>query len=891
MSTRPPRLAERLLAKALESDPGGPAILGDLQEDFARECRTAGPGAAARWYWREAILLALGRAARGSRSRQPSGVSPKRVGVFRGVAQDAGYALRVVARTPAFSLFTACMIALGVGATTTVFSVLKPLVLAPLPFEDPGALVWIENRADAGDRSLSALTSRTANLYDFRARSGSFEGLTGYNAFFDQRAYTFTGAGEPERLVGAGIAHDFLGVLGVEPQLGRSFMMEEGVRGGPRVLILSHGFWMRRFGGDPGVLGRALTLNEQPHTVVGVLPPSFDFASIFTPGTPVDFLVPFPIPSAEDLSDFQGNVLFMIGRLRPGVGPTAAQAELDGLIAAIRAEDPERWGLGAVVTPLHEHVAGPFRAALLLLAAAAGTLLLIVCVNVSNLILSRSPARAREVAVRKAFGAPRARLMRQLLLETLGMSIAGAGLGTGLAWGATLLVSRAAIRIPLLDGVRLDGSALLFATLVAVATGLVVGILPALQVAEGGESAALRSSVRGGGASRRARRLRETLVFAEVTLSCVLLVVGGLLVRSFRSVLAVDLGFEPANAVAWQLSQARSFGSMDERADFYSSLARSVAEAPGVEDAGVIDGLPLGRNRTWGFSVVGAPAAREGELQLFPHVIDSGYLDAMRIRVTSGRNVSASDTWEAPRVVLINESGARRVFGDENAVGRRISIWAPGEWEVVGVVSDVRHVSPELEPGVQVYFPIAQMPDYATLDLVVRSPLATEALVDVVSATLQDIDPTIPTGEYWTLEETVDRALSARRFTLGVLGAFGAAALLLAGLGIYGVLAQTVAERRPEIGIRMALGATSPGIVVAVVRQTLLLAIAGVLAGALLSFASARLLDSLLFGVSATDPATFLGMAAVLLLVAALAAAIPARRAVRTPGVGALRAD
>jgi predicted permease len=880
MMPRPPRLATRLLARALRPDPAGPAILGDLLEDFARIRRSRGAAAASLWYWSEALELVFARALRGRSA----------LDLPRSLFEDAAYALRVVARAPAFSLFTACTVALGVGAATTVFSVLRPLVISPLPFEDPDALVWIENRPEPGESSLSAVTSRTANLHDFRERSRSFDGLTGYNAFFDQSAYTLTGAGEPERLMGAGVAHDFLDVLGVEPLLGRSFTTEEGRIGGPRAVILSHGFWIRRFGGDARVVGRSLTLNERPYEVVGVLPPTFDFSSLFTPGTRVDFLMPFPVLSAVE-GYFQGNVLFMIGRLLPGVDARAAQAELDGLVAAILEEEPGRWELGAVVTPLAQHVSGPFRPALLLLAAAAGTLLLIVCVNVSNLILARSPARAREVAVRKAFGAPRARLVRQLLFEALWVSAAGAAVGSALAWGATRAVARAGVRIPLLDGVNVDGGALLFASAVAVVTGLGVGILPALQVREGGESSALRSAVRGGGGGRGAHRLRETLVFAEVALACVLLVVGGLLVKSFRSVLAVELGFDPAGAVAWQLSDGRPFEALDERAAFYADLSERVAAAPGVEGAGLIDGLPLGRNRSWGFSVVGVPEDEDTDDEIFPRVIDPGYLAAMRIELLAGRNVSRADARSSPRVVLMNESGARRAFGTADAVGRRIRIWTPEDWEVVGIVADVRDVSPEMAAGIQVYFPITQMPDYQTLDLVVRSRLPTEALARTVATTLGEVDRSIPTGDYWTLESTVDRALSARRFTLGVLGAFGGAALLLAGLGIYGVLAQAVAERRPEIGIRMALGATARGIVWAVIGRALLLAAAGTLAGALLSLASARLLESLLFGVNASDPWTFAGMAAMLLGVAGLAAAVPALRAARTSTVAALRAD
>jgi predicted permease len=656
-------------------------------------------------------------------------------------------------------------------------------------------------------------------------------------------------------------------------------------------VILSHGLWRRRFASDATVVGRSLTLNDRPHTVVGVLPPSFDFSSVFSPGVHVDVLLPFPEIAAGD-PGFQGNRLHLLGRLRPGVTAEAAQAELDAILAALEQEQPDRWGLGADVTPLQAHIAGPFRPALLLLAAAAATLLLIACVNVSNLILARSPGRARELALRKALGASRGRLVRQLVLETLMISLAGAALGSSLAWGVTRVVSgQEGIRIPLLDGVGVDGPALLFAVAVAVLTGLLAGLVPALQVAEGGEASVLRDSGSGKSAGRRGRRLRETLVVAEVTLACVLLVAAGLLVRSFRAVLAVDLGFEATNAVAWQLNPSLTFGSHRERADFFAALAERVAAVPGVERVGLSDALPLlGSNRSWPLSVVGVPED-DTRNQVFPHVVDAGYLPAMRIPLLEGRNISGDDTEQTQPVVLMNASGARRVFGAERALGRRLRSWGDWEWEVVGIVQDVRHISPEMDSGIEVYFPLAQMPDCCPQHLVVRSQLPTTQVAAAVRIALHDMDPSMPTRELWTLQSTVDRALSARRFTLAVIGAFGAAALLLAGLGIYGVLAHSVAERAPEMGIRLALGASAPALVWSVMARTLVLAGMGTVAGALLSLMSARLLGSLVYGVAATDPATFLAGALILLGVAAVAGVVPATRAARTRGLAALRGD
>jgi predicted permease len=811
-----------------------------------------------------------------------------------GPGRDLSQAMNTLRRNPRFALFTACVIGLGVGATTAVFSVLKPLVLAPLPMKDPERLVWIANQGSATNASLSAVTSRTSNLRDFRERTRSFEGLTGYNAFFDQGAYTLTGQGEPERLAGADVAQDFLDVLGVRPLLGRNFTPEEGLWGGPDAIILSYGFWRQRFAADPGVVGKVLTLNGRPRTVVGVLPPTFDFSSIFAPGVRADFLLPFPI---SDETDRWGNTLVILGRLKPGVTPQQAQADLTSVLATLQEEQPDRWGLGARLTPLQAKIAGPFRPALFLLAAAAGTLLLIVCVNVSNLFLARAPGRSKEVAVRKALGASRGTIARQLVVESLVISVVGAVVGGVLAWGATHFVAMgtSVMKIPLLDHVRMDGTALLFGAAVAVLTGLVVSVVPALQVAEGAEATALRASGHGTSASRGARKLREMLVVAEVTLACVLLVFGGLLVRSFRAVLDVNLGWDASDAVAWQLRPTQRFENETEQAEFYANLTRRVGEIPGVEGVGIVDALPLGWNRSWTLAPADAADSEERtdrsqRFSFFPFLIDPGYLPAMKIPVVAGRNITSTDVADGPPVVLMNESGARRVFPGVEPVGRRI-LWNGRDREVVGVVRDIHNVSPETAPGVQVYFPIAQLGGMSSMAMVVRSGLPTRQVSAAVSAALKEIDPAMPTQEFWTLRSTVDKAVSARRFTLGILTAYGLGALLLAGLGIYGVLAQTVAERTPEIGIRMALGATAGAIVKSVLGRTLALAVVGIGVGTVLSLWSGRLLGSLLFGVHAADLPTYVSMTLILLAVAGAAGVVPARRAARARGVQALRAD
>ncbi len=886
MIPAPPRRARAVLAWTFRHDPALPALLGDLHEEFVRRARGAGPGAARRWYWREALALSGGRLARRPFDIFRPSETMTDPHPLRAFLQDARYAFRALRRHPLFALFTAAVIGLGVGSTTAVYSVLEPLLLEPLDFAEPERLVWIGNHYENGDGSLSSITSRASNLRDFRTEARSFDGLTGYNAFATRVAHTLQAGERPERVTAVEVAGDFLDVLGVEPLLGRSFTEAEAMVDGPRAMILSHGFWLRRFDADPGVVGGTLNVDGEPVQVVGVLPPSFDFTSVFSPAVPVDYLAPFPI---ADETDQQGNTLIMVGRLRPGVSAQAAQADLDAVVAGLKEADPERWGLGARVVPLQERISAPLRPALLLLAAAAATVLLIVVVNVSNLLLARGPGRTREVAVRRAMGAPRSRIVRQLLLEGVLMSLAGAVLGAVLAVGVTRAVTAsAAVQVPLLDRVGVDGGALAFAAVVALLTGVVVGAVPAFQVAEGEEAAALRATARGSSGGRAARRVREGLVVAEVALACTLLVVGGLLLRSFSAVLDVDLGFDPAGVVAWQIDPSGGFENPQAMADFYGALADRVDALAGVEAAGVVDAMPLGRNRTWTFRLPEDPQDGPGR-SMYPHMAGPRYFETLGVSLLHGRSFQREDGPDAPLAVVMNESGARAAFGDPAAaVGRTLRMgW--GEPEVVGVVEDLRTLSPETPPGTQVYFAYGQVWSFGSMDLAVRSDLPLEELRARVVPVLEAADPGMPSDVVFTLDSRVEASVSARRFVLGILTAFGMVAILLAGLGIYGVLAQSVAERRQEIGIRMALGAPASEVVGGVVRRTLLLAVLGIGAGAALSLVGSRLLGSLLFGVDPLDAVTFGGTALALLLVAGVAGAVPALRASRIRGTRALQ--
>jgi len=798
--------------------------------------------------------------------------------------QDVRYAGRTARREAGFFAVAILIVGLGIGANTAIFSVLNPLLLRPLPFEEPSRLVWIANVGEDG--GLSGVTSRTSNLRDYRRLSRSFQAITGYFAFFDYGGYTLTGAGEPERLVGVGVAQDFLDVLGVRPAHGRSFTEEESVWNGRPAVLLTHGFWERRYGADASIVGRTITLNDQPTEVVGVLPESFDFATAFSPGTRVDVLTPFPIC---DETDRWGNTLSMIGRLAPGASVESAQAELDLINAQLKDAEPERWGLGARVTGLQAQIGGAFRPALLLLAGAVFVVMLIACVNLSNLLLSRVVTRRREIAVRSALGASRWRLVRQMLTESFVLSGSGALVGTGFAYLAVRAISHTtAVEIPLLRTVAVDAQALLFTLVLAAAAGLLFGIVPALQLSKGGEGHALGEASRGSSEGRRHTWLREALVVSEVALASVLLVGGGLLLRSFVTLLDVDLGFRTEGAMTWRIEPGQRFEAAADRVAYHERLARRVRQLPGVEAVGLTDSLPLGRNRTWCVGAVGE-VYEDGEAPcVFPRLVDPGYVRAMRIPLVAGRQFGPEDAADAQKVVIVNERLAARLWPGRDPLGRGI-LNNGNEWRVVGVVGDVRHQSLEREGGSELYFPIAQLSDYGSLDMVVRGSLPAEAMAVSVRAALRELDPGLPVPAAQPLESIVDRAVSPRRFVLQLLVAFAGAALLLASVGIYGVLSYSVSQRTREIGIRMALGEPAARVQKSVVGKTLELAGLGVALGWLASLGLGRFVGALLYGVSATDPTTTGAMLALLLLVSALAGYLPARRASRVEPMSALR--
>ena len=798
--------------------------------------------------------------------------------------QDLRYTFRTLRRDAGFAMFAIAIAGLGIGASSTVFSVVNTLLLRPLPFAEPDRLVWIANHDTAG---LSGQTTQVGHMLDLRERTQSFSAVAGYFAFYGVGDNVLSGQGEPERLNGVPVSDNFFQVLGVQPALGRTFSPQESQWNGPKAVILGHAFWTRRFNANPAIVGTSVTLNDEPHAVVGVLPASFDFATVFAPGSRFDLYFPFPL-SPE--TNRWGNTMAMIGRLKPGVSVSAAQAETRTIAAQLTREHTQRNSFEGFVKPLANHVNGRMRLALWVLAGAVGVVMLIVCANLSNLLLARSASRQKEIAIRTALGAGRGRLVAQMLTEGIVLSCSGAVVGLLLAIGGTRMLARLdAVSVPLLQSVATDMTTLAFTLVVAIVTGIVFGLAPALQTPEAGLHNALKEASRGSTGSRA--WVRNALVVSEIAFACVLLVGAGLLIRSFIRVLDVDLGFRPSRAVTIRVDPDSSYSTREKRIAYFDEVLRRVKEIPGVESAGITDALPLGRNRTWGARAKGVTYERGKAPLAFPRIVSDGYPAAMGIPLKAGRDISHFDTATSEPVIMVNETMARTLWPGQDPIGKMMTNTCGAERRVVGVVGDVKHLALEQASGNEMYIPLRQCGDQPSADLVIRSTLAPGTLAAGLRETLKPLAPNLVTNEFRTVQQLVDRSVSPRRVVVLMLGGFALFALILASLGIYGLISYSVSQRTQEIGIRMALGASARDVQARVVGQTLRLAAIGMAIGVAASWVLAQSLSGLLFGVTATDPVTFAGMLVVLAMVSTLAGYLPARRASRIDPLVALRAE
>lgn len=817
--------------------------------------------------------LARGGPARGGRS--PGWPA------LEAIRQDLRHALRGLARDRGLTILATLIVALGIGASSTVYSVADALLLRPLPFDEPDRLTFITNGEWGRGQRLSEITTQVARLQDLKAESRLLSDVAGFYLFDREGDHTLTGTGRPERVTRLQVTQNFFPLLGVRPRLGRLFTPEEARADGPAAALLPHGIWVRRFGADPEVVGSTLLVDEQPLTVIGVLPASFDYATIFSPGSQVDYITPFPLN--ED-TNAQGNTLALIGRLEPGAGVEGAQHE--ALTIAERNSRGARNDFDPRVRPLHEHVSGDFRFATLVLVGSVGLLMLIVCANLSNLLLARGAAREKELATRAALGAGKGRLLRQMLAESVALAAFGAAGGLALAAVGIRELARLDSIVPLLASVRMDARVIAVTAIVAAVTGVLSGLVPAIRGSSGTLSEALKGSGRGASQAKRLGHIRNVFVISEVALTCVLLVAAGLLIRSFAQVLDVDLGFRPDNTVAIRIDPTiERFESREAQRVYFEQILERTRAAPSVEAAAYTDVMPMAFNRQWCFDLSG-DAPWEDDCA-FIRIVSEGYIDAMGLSLVAGRDLTAQDVAGGPRVLLVNETLAASAWPGQDPLGEVLENWQ-GSWEVVGVVRGTRYLAVDQAPGPEVFFPLRQQGHYSPLHLVARGSNSLPELTAAVRQAVGSVDPTLPLADFRPLADIVDRSVSARRFTVILLGAFAGFALILASLGIYGVISYSVTQRQKEIGIRMALGASAEAVQRRILLGTVSLTAAGMALGLLAAWALARTMQSLLYEISAADPLTFVAVPLLLSAVAALAGYLPARRAANVDPVRTL---
>ncbi|HWS88053.1 MAG TPA: ABC transporter permease [Pyrinomonadaceae bacterium] len=812
--------------------------------------------------------------------------TPRRFGMLRDFGHDLRYGVRTLWKNKAFTAVAIVALALGIGANSAIFSVVNTVLLRPLPYADPERLVmvWEDNSKIGYPRDTPA----AANYVDWRDQNQVFEGM----AATADRSFNLTGVGEPERFDGKRVSANFFKLLGVEPQLGRGFMPEEDVPGSDKVVVLSHGLWQRRFGADPGLVGKSITLNGEPHTVVGVMPAGFQFMS-------KDVAMWVPIAFTPQQAANRGNhYLKVVARLKPGVTVERAQAEMSTIAARLAQQYPEQnTDLGATVVSLHEEVVGNIRLALLLMLGAVGLVLLLACANVANLLLARAAVRQKEIALRTALGASRLRLVRQFLTESVLLAALGGVVGLLLSlWGVTLLKSFIPENISQVRAISVDARVLGFTLLVTLLTGLIFGLAPALQASKFNLNETLKEGGRDPASARGGNRIRGLLVVMEVAFSLMLLVNAGLLINSFMRLRSVDPGFRTDNLLTMSVAlPPQKYPDQARRSAFYTDMIRRVEALPGVRSAGVTNWIPLlMQGDSIGVTIEGQPAPTGKPHIIMTRVVSPHYFDSMGIRLLEGRVFEEGrDRVDSPCVVVVSEAVARKYWPGQSPLGKRLSpgrVESEDDWcQVVGLVKDVRQVELATESRPQMYFNYEQAGFFAPRYLVVKTEGDPLALAPTVRKTVWEVDRDQPVSDVNTMEGVLSESLAWQRFSTLLLGVFAGVALLLAAVGIYGVMSYTVAQRTREIGIRMALGAQRWDVLKLAVGQGLRLVAIGVVIGLALALALARVMSSLLFGISATDPATLVTISLILVAVALLASYIPARRAAKVDPLIALR--
>ena len=796
--------------------------------------------------------------------------------------QDLRYSYRLLLKNPGFTLIAILTLGLGIGANTAIFSIVNAVLLRPFPYQAPEQLVMIGEGVARGSVSYP-------NFADWKDDRKAFESTSAVRA---NENFNLTGAGEPERLQGRLVSAEFLSTLGVKPFLGRDFLIQDDQPGASPTAMLSYGLWSRRFGGDQSVIGKQITLNNQSFTVIAVTPAEFQY------GLDADITVPIGLQADRFKARGSDPGISVLARLKQNVSLKQAESELNVIYARLEQQYPQsNTGRRAVLMPLHEAFVGDVRQPLLILLGAVALVLLIACANVANLLLVRASTRRREISVRVALGASRARIVRQLLTESVLLAAIGGALGVVLAyWGTGFIAFQLPDGVPRLHESTVDASVLLFTLAVSILTGLLFGLAPTLQASRLNLTESLKEGDRGSSGERQ--RFRSALVIGEVALTLTLLVGAGLLVQSFRRVLRVDPGFKPQNLLTMQVSVNNADGR--QIANFFEQLQNNISRLPGVEAVAVSNGLPLGVANHPVFFIEGRPRPENGNAPSgIRYTVSPDYFRTMGIELLKGRVFNSQDKPETPLVVIIDDALAQQQFPNEDPLGKRLSQTASGipSYEIVGVVRHVEHDNLDgsaiRTPQFYTAFnqtPIDKLPTQVRrINLLTRTSVDASSVTAVVRGEIAALNKDQAVFNVRTMEQIVDQSVAPRRFSMLLLAVFAGVALVLASIGIYGMMSYSVAQRTREIGLRMTLGAQRGNVLRLVISQGMKLALVGVALGLLASFALMRTIKNLLFGISATDPLTFVGIALLLAFVALLACWVPARRATKVDPMVALR--
>lgn len=799
--------------------------------------------------------------------------------------QDLKFGFRSMMKSPGFTLVAVLTLALGIGANTAIFSVVNAAMIRPLPYADADRLMRVFH-AYPKLNMPGGVTVSPAYFDYYRLNAKSFESLAAMTGF--RAPQNMTGKGDPERVQTITTTWNLFDLLGARPMMGRTFVAQEDQPGSNRVAVLSYGLWQRTFGGDRGVLGKPVTLDGADYTVIGVMPKEFEYPAEAELWVPIAF-TPTDLNSGTEYLD-------VIGKLRPGASQPQANAELEKITQDLVKRDNggnNEAGWYVYSTPMRDAAVGEMRTAVLVLLAAVGCVLLIACANVANLLLARASARQKEIAIRGALGASRWRMFRQLVTEGVLLSILGGICGLALGyWGLDLLLSTVPIQIPGFIRIHVDATVMIFTFVLAIFTGVLFSAAPAMQLSNWGLNDALKEGGRTSGAGGR-HTLRSGIIVAELAVSLVLLIGAGLLIKSFIRIQQANPGFNPSNVLTMAIALPEAKYKEQQQPQFFTQVLARVSTLPGVTSASATMTLPLQGGMTSSFSIEGK------QFRVDPHAhvatISPKYFDTMQIPVINGRTFADTDNETALPVAILDMKAANAYFPNENAIGKRVMFTFEGTeqkriWrEIVGVVGAVKHNSPiQDETKGQVYIPYQQLP-MPFMNLVLRTGTDPKSLVGAVRREIQGVDSTQPVQRIRTMEEALDEFVARPRFNMLLLGTFALLALVLAAIGVYGVMAFSVTQRTHEIGVRMALGAQRTDVLSMILKQALRLAGIGLVVGLVGSFVATRVLATLLFGVKTTDPATFLMISALLALIATAASCIPALRATRIDPMIALR--